>query len=256
MIVPSQAFFVEQRPQQTQSASAVAQASAQVAQPTRRGIRRVAIEVDQGQAQRAHAGGLATGAHPHESIEHGDQHGRGGHNQDHRLAGGERAAHKIENAEKQSASDQDHAGVDGGGAGPVHGDGYGSVANDNGLDGGREFARRRRGGRQEIEQRLYVVGSAGAAAAQARGSAGNRFELRRRRRVEDAIEWEHFTGGPILEQHGLAWSPGRVRGLGNQRRMRRLFARRQRHGGQSPRGSHGVGIKLRPAATPAASFIV
>src|SRR5580658_2369809 len=106
VIVPGKALFVEQGPQQTQAAGAIAQASAQIAQPARHAVRRVTVEVDQSQTQSAHAGGLAAGAHPHESIEHGDQQSGCDHNQHHGPGGGERAAQQMEDRKEESAGDQ------------------------------------------------------------------------------------------------------------------------------------------------------
>ena len=163
----------------------------------------------------------------------------------------------MEDGKKKSAADQDHAAVDGSGAGPMHGSGYRSVAIDDGLHGGRQLARRRRGGLQEFEERLRVVGCAGPA-DDARGSAGHGFGFRVRRWFKDAIERDHFAGWPILEEHGLARSA--ENGCAGRETMggrdASLFAHRLRHGGQCARGGRGIDIKLRPAATPAAPVVV
>src|ERR1035441_8227946 len=203
VIVPGETFLVQQGPQQAQAAGTIAQASTHIAQPARRAVRRVAVEVDQGQAERAHAGSLAPGAHPHEAVEHGDQYGGGAHDEHHWFGGGERAAQKMEDCQKESAGDQDHAAVEGRGADPMHGSRNGSVAIDDGLHGGRQLARRQRSGLQEFERWLYLVGRAGTA-GHARGSAGHRLGFRVRRTFGEPIERDQFAGRPILEKHGLA----------------------------------------------------
>src|SRR5580658_6648165 len=103
VIVPGEAFLIQQRPQQAEAAGAIAEARAHEAQPARNTVRRVAVEVDERQTESAHAGSPAAGAHPYESIEYADQYGGGAHDQDLGLAIGERAAQQIENCEKESA---------------------------------------------------------------------------------------------------------------------------------------------------------
>src|SRR4026209_2094723 len=73
VIVPGELLFIHQRPKQTDTAGAEAEARAQCAHDAIAPSRLESVEIDQAQPSPAHAGSFAAGPNPEHTVEHGER---------------------------------------------------------------------------------------------------------------------------------------------------------------------------------------